>query len=185
MRLRFAVLNKLLGAAALVASAGCAGEAATPRDARVAPASLDFRDVFVRDVAGQSLTLRLAIASRPALVSLWAPWCEPCRKEQPALERLARAAQACGGLVVAVGVGETPQSVATFARERGLSFRQLADERFELADALGQRRIPTTVVLDRTARVVFTGEALDARAEAALGASLNGEPGQASPCPLR
>ena len=141
----------------------------------------DFRDVAVRDTSGQGITLRAALSGKPALVSLWAPWCAPCVREQPALERLSRAAAACGGLVVAVAVGETPDTVATFARTRGLTFRQLADERFQLADALGQRRIPATVVLDRAARIVFTGEALDAGASAALSGAIG--PGE-SPCAL-
>jgi len=128
----------------------------------------DFRDIAVRDEGGQGTTLRSALGGKPALVSLWAPWCAPCVREQPALERLARAAQACGGAVVAVAVGEAPEAVATFARSRGLTFRQLADDRFTLADALGRRRIPALMVIDRAGRVVYTGEALDARATAAL-----------------
>ncbi|HEY8925411.1 MAG TPA: TlpA disulfide reductase family protein [Polyangia bacterium] len=128
----------------------------------------DFRDIAVRDDGGRGTTLRSELAGKPALVSLWAPWCAPCVREQPALERLARAAQACGGAVVAIAVGEAPETVATFARSRGLTFRQLADDRFTLADALGRRRIPALMVLDRAGRVVYTGEALDAHATAAL-----------------
>jgi len=128
----------------------------------------DFRDIAVRDEGGRGTTLRSALGGKPALVSLWAPWCAPCVREQPALERLARAAQACGGAVVAVAVGEAPETVASFARSRGLTFRQLADDRFTLADALGRRRIPALMVLDRAGRVVFSGEALDANATAAL-----------------
>ena len=139
------------------ATAGVAGEAAG-----------DFRDIAVRDEGGRGTTLRSALAGKPALVSLWAPWCAPCVREQPALERLARAAQACGGAVVAVAVGEAPETVATFARSRGLTFQQLADDRFVLADALGRRRIPALLVLDRAGHIVFSGEALDARATAAL-----------------
>jgi thiol-disulfide isomerase/thioredoxin len=134
----------------------------------VGEAAADFRDIAVRDEGGQGTTLRSTLGGKPALVSLWAPWCAPCIREQPALERLARAAQACGGAVVAVAVGETPETVATFARARGLTFRQLADDRFVLADALGRRRIPALLVLDRAGRIVFSGEALDANATAAL-----------------
>jgi len=139
------------------ATAGVAGEAAG-----------DFRDIAVRDEGGRGTTLRSALAGKPALVSLWAPWCAPCVREQPALERLARAAQACGGAVVAVAVGEAPETVATFARSRGLTFQQLADDRFVLADALGRRRIPALLVLDRGGHIVFSGDALDGRATAAL-----------------
>ena len=176
--------------ASIVASAlafsACAGGAPSVRaggGGTADGAATDFRDVAVRDAAGQETTLRAALAGRPALVSLWAPWCAPCLREQPALERLARAAEACGGRVVAVGVGETPETVADFARSRGITFQQLADERFTLADALGRRRIPATVVLDRSARIVFTGEALDPAATAAL-AGVIGPGTDAPPCAL-
>lgn len=144
----------------------------------------DFRDVAVLDARGQEITLRAAVAGRPALISFWAPWCAPCVKEQPELERLARAVEPCGGVVIAVAVGETPDVVTDFARERQLSFKQLADQHFRLADALGQRRIPTTLVLDRAARVVFTGEVLDARATDALGSAI-APLRDGNPCALR
>ncbi|HVY45602.1 MAG TPA: hypothetical protein VHB21_06965, partial [Minicystis sp.] len=49
---------------------------------------------------------------------------------------------------------------------------QLTDEEFALADALGQRRIPATLVLDGAQRVVFAGDALDDRARAAIARTL-------------
>jgi thiol-disulfide isomerase/thioredoxin len=172
---------------AVAAPSGCTNRPSTsppPRSATGQPGGRDFRDVAVLDQRGQEVTLRAAVAGRPALISFWAPWCAPCVKEQPELERLARAVEVCGGVVIAVAVGETPEVVTTFARERHLSFEQLADEHFRLADALGQRRIPTMVVLDRGARVVFTGEVLDTRASDALESAIASLPGAAR-CALR
>jgi thiol-disulfide isomerase/thioredoxin len=181
---------RVLVAAAMAITAGavmaaCAGGVPTARTGGADRAgAADFRDVVVRDTEGRTTTLRAAITGKPALVSFWAPWCEPCVKEQPDLERLARAAAACGGTVVGVAVGETPQVIATFAHSRGLTFRQLTDEGFDLADAIGQRRIPATMVIDGAARVVFTGEALDAPATAALGRVMPTGAGGV-PCALR
>lgn len=179
-----ALVAFVLGAGAT--AGGCATPPSTPPPSSGASQATggDFRDVAVLDQHGQAITLRAAAAGRPALISFWAPWCAPCVKEQPELERLARAVEPCGGLVIAVAVGETPQVATAFARERHLSFTQLADEHFRLADALGQRRIPTTIVLDRAARLVFTGEVLDARARDALGSAITAVPGTA-PCALR
>jgi thiol-disulfide isomerase/thioredoxin len=172
--------------ALVVAAAGCARSSAPPqpRSAASQPAGTDFRDVVVLDQGGRETTLRAAVAGRPALISFWAPWCAPCVKEQPELERLAHAVEACGGVVIAVAVGESPEVITGFARERHLSSTQLADEHFRLADALGQRRIPTTLVLDRAARIIFTGEALDLRATDALGGATAG-PAGAPRCALR
>lgn len=105
-----------------------------------------------------------AARGKPALVSFWATWCEACLTEIDALNRLDARARETGGVVIGVAVGETREKAATFAREHGLKYAQLVDEKLALADALGQRRLPATMVLDRQGRVVFTGGALDDRA---------------------
>jgi thiol-disulfide isomerase/thioredoxin len=139
--------------------------------------------VSLRDSDGRGATLSSVIGGRPSLVSFWAPWCEACVRELPVLEKLSRAVVPCGGAVVGVAVGEKPDAIATYARARALTYPQLTDEPFVLADALGQRRIPATVVFDRAGRVVFTGEALDARATAALSRALGDAPA-ATACAL-
>lgn len=102
-------------------------------------------------------------------MSLWATWCEACSREIPALERLHSLARARGdALVVGVAVGQPREQVAAFIRDRGLQFPQLVDETFQLADALGERRVPCTLVIDRAGRVVFRGGALDAAGLAAF-----------------
>jgi len=159
---------------------------ATPRTAPLGPpaavtsGSPDFSAIALMTADGRPTTLAGAIGARPALVSFWAPWCEPCLREQPDLQRLARAIAPCDALVVGVAVGEGPATVSAFARERQVTFPELADERFALSDALGQRRIPTTLVLDANQHIVFTGEALDQPAITAL-TSLLHRP--SSPCP--
>jgi len=153
------------------------GDAPTSADSAAASS------VSLRDSDGRGATLSSVIGGRPSLVSFWAPWCEACVRELPVLENLSRAVAPCGGAVVGVAVGEKPDAIASFARARALTYPQLTDEPFVLADALGQRRIPATVVFDRAGRVVFTGEALDARATAALSRALGDAPA-ATACAL-
>ena len=106
---------------------------------------------------------------RVALVSLWATWCDACDREMDALNRL-HESTAPGGdaVVIGVAVGEERAKVAAFTQRRGLRYAQLVDEHFAFADALGQRRLPATLVVDRHGRIVYRGEALDARGLDAL-----------------
>lgn len=113
-------------------------------------------------------------AGKVALVSFWAPWCDSCVAELDALNRLDDRARPSGGLVIGVAVGETPESASAFARSHKLRYPQLVDEDYKLTDALGQRRVPTTLVIDRRGQVVYTGGALDERALAAFRAALGG-----------
>ncbi len=111
---------------------------------------------------------------RVALVSLWAPWCDGCERELDALNRLnARTASSRDAVVIGVAVGEPREAVAEFVRRRGLRYMQLVDEEFRFADSIGERRVPTTLVLDRAGRIVYRGKALDARGLEALRAALD------------
>ena len=128
--------------------------------------------VSVRDLQDQPVRLEAAAAGKPALVSFWASWCEGCLAEMDALNRLDDRARASGGVVIGVAVGEPREKAAELVHRRGLRYAQLVDEKLELADALGQKRLPATLVLDRQGHVVFTGAALDEKALAAFRAAM-------------
>ena len=120
------------------------------------------------------MTVAEAAGGKAALVSFWATWCDACALEFDALNRLDDRARSSGGLVIGVAVGEPRDKAADFARRRGLRYAQLVDEGFALADALGQRKLPATLVLDRQGRVVWSGGALGEEALAAFRAALGG-----------
>jgi peroxiredoxin len=124
--------------------------------------------VPVRTLSDQPVRLEVAAGGKPALVSFWASWCEGCLAEMDALNRLDDRARQGGGVVIGVAVGEPRDKAADFARRRGLRYVQLVDEKLELVDALGQKRLPATLVLDRQGKVIFAGGALDDRALAAF-----------------
>jgi thiol-disulfide isomerase/thioredoxin len=180
MRRRVSLLIHLLTCVALPLTLSCAAETrqgAAPRAPAGGDVAVAASAVALRGSDGRGATLSSVLGGRPALVSFWAPWCEPCVRELPVLEKLSRTVAPCGAAVVGVAVGEKPDSIASYARTRALTYPQLTDEPFTLADALGQRRIPATVVFDRAGRVVFTGEAIDARATAALARAIGDTPG--------
>jgi peroxiredoxin len=158
MLIRLSLLTALL--------ASCATTAGRP------PPRTDLPAVDLLTLEGQPTRLQKTLEGKVALVAIWATWCEACASEFEALGRLAERAGARGGVVVAVAVGEKRSAVAEFVARRGLRYRQLVDEDFRLADALGQSRVPTTLVIDRDGRIVFTGGTLDESALAAMRAAL-------------
>jgi len=83
--------------------------------------------------------------------------------------------------VLAVAVGEKRSTVAEFVARRGLKYSQLVDEEFRLADALGQSRVPATLVIDRDGRIIYTGGTLDDSALAAMRGALEKNVALSSP----
>jgi cytochrome c biogenesis protein CcmG, thiol:disulfide interchange protein DsbE len=164
----FAAAVGAVAAVALALGAGCASvatSAAPDSPATSPPGMLPSTPVVTLD--GASTDLRAVLRGRVALITFWATWCVACVDEMNALDRLQ--AQARGdAIVVGVAVGEPRETVAAFARKRGLAYAQLVDENFHLADALGEPRVPTTMVVDRGGRIVFRGGALDAAGLAAF-----------------
>jgi thiol-disulfide isomerase/thioredoxin len=173
---------QLLTAILLLSSAPACAPAPRPAStASAAPGVLPAARVV--HVDGQETDLPSVVRGRVALVSFWATWCEACDGEMAALSRLEQRAQARqDALVVTVAVGETRDAAVEFARRRGLAGVQLVDEDFRLADALGQRQVPATLVVDRQGRIVYRGGALDAAGLAAFRGALD-EP-QAQPALL-
>ena len=128
------------------------------------PVGAPMPHVALSTMDGQVADLDSVRAGKPALVSFWATWCEACRKEFDSLNRLDERVKAGHAIVIGVNVGETSTVAAAFAKNHGLRYTQLVDEGFKLADALGQRQVPATVVIDREGRIVYSGGTLDERA---------------------
>jgi peroxiredoxin len=159
MRHRFSLLI-----VCALAAGGCTSTAASSGPALVAssatPALVPATPLVMLD--GTSTDLSAVLRGRPAIITLWATWCDGCLTEIDALKRLDAQTSARGdALVVGVAVGEPRGTVAAFARSRSLGYARWVDEDFRLADAIGERRVPATLVVDREGRIVYRGGALD------------------------
>jgi cytochrome c biogenesis protein CcmG/thiol:disulfide interchange protein DsbE len=162
----------LIAVAVLVAGCSGAGSgvgSSTTVSAADPVAAGPLPPVEIATLAGEPTQVTALVEGRVALVSLWATWCDACDKEMEALNRLHEStAERHDAVVIGVAVGEDRAKVAAFTRRRGLRYAQLVDEHYAFADALGQRRLPATLVVDRHGRIVYRGDALDARGLDAL-----------------
>ena len=90
------------------------------------------------------------------LLNFWASWCEPCRAEMPALQRLSARYAPAGLQVLAVNFRESPDTVRRFVADTGMGLPVLMDADGSAAKSLGIGIFPTTVVIDRRGRIRFT-----------------------------
>lgn len=118
-----------------------------PEGAPTGPLSLAGTD----PVTGASV--RLAdYAGTPIVLNFWASWCQPCRKELPALAELSRSHPEIR--VVGVNYQDSAASARALQEELGFDFPSIADTDGSLASTLGVIGMPTTFFLDTGHRVV-------------------------------
>lgn len=90
------------------------------------------------------------------VLNFWATWCTPCTTEMPALERLWRAYQQRGLVVVGITVDRAaPRTlIEPYLRNLDLTFPVLLDGQMESANAWRVPGIPTTFVIRPGGEVV-------------------------------
>jgi peroxiredoxin len=146
-RLALAALLLALGAAP--ARAGGVDDAARALDlAPVAAADLpgDFR-VLAPDGGPRRLA---DLPGRVLFLNFWATWCEPCREEMPAMERLFHAYRDRGLALLAVSADrEGAPVVRSFLRRHGLTFPVGLDPEQAIARRYRVFALPSTFVVDR------------------------------------
>jgi thiol-disulfide isomerase/thioredoxin len=88
------------------------------------------------------------------VVTVWAVWCEPCRKELPVLDALARERD---GTVAVVGLnhGDEPARARAFLDDLGVTFPSWRDPDGRLVTALGVGSLPATFVVDASGAIVW------------------------------
>lgn len=140
---RSATVAALLAAAPWTLGAA----AAAPQVGDLAPDGVGL------SVEGQPLTLS-AHAGKVVVLSFWATWCGPCRKELPILEGIQKVAGKDRVQVIAVNV----EDAATFRRVAkafaALEMTLASDTREVAQRAYGVKGIPHLVIVDKAGRVV-------------------------------
>lgn len=137
------------GTGTVAASFGVNGLVAPPGERHVSPR-----------LAGATLTGgRLDVAAwrgRVVVVNFWGSWCPPCRKEQPELERAARATFGRGVRFLGIDTRDNLGAARAYVRGFHVTYPSLFDKTGALGlsfKALLPRAVPFTFVLDRRGRV--------------------------------
>jgi cytochrome c biogenesis protein CcmG, thiol:disulfide interchange protein DsbE len=140
-------LVTLVAGLALVAGA-CSGGGGSPR-----PSGPPLNDTFER-LDGT----RAGFADyrgTPVVVNFFSTTCIPCRTEMPDLQKVH---EELGSQVAFVGMNaeDTVEDGKALVAETGVTWDIGRDPRDELLTRLGGIGLPTTLLLDRDGRVVFT-----------------------------
>ncbi len=94
-----------------------------------------------------------AQAGKPVIVNFWATWCPPCRAELPAFEEVYRGYHDKGLIVVGVDVAESPEVVAQYVQQVGLTFPIALDASGEVTELYHIQGMPTTLFVGRDGKI--------------------------------
>lgn len=111
------------------------------------------------DLLGKPWTLQ-DLRGKVTLVSFWATWCPPCRKEMPDMEALFQEFKDRGLVILAIS-DEEADKVNPFIAEHKYSFPILLDPGRKVNDSFEVEGIPKSFLYDRNGHMV--AEAIDMR----------------------
>lgn len=123
--------------------------ATVPSGPLVGQAAPNFTLSLWNGKPGQTLTLDRATAGRPVLLNFWAPWCEPCQSEAPALAAAWKTYAPRGVIFVGVAYDTTRADSLAFLRQHGLNYLCGPDTGTSVAAAYAVTGIPVTILIDR------------------------------------
>ncbi|WP_428648769.1 TlpA disulfide reductase family protein [Roseibium sp.] len=119
------------------------------------PFAIDTAELGVPDLDGRIHSLE-DYRGKTLIVSFWATWCPPCRKEMPTLARLNRELGSDKFAVLAVNVGDKDKKVRAFLEQAELDgLPILIDDKGTLPGKWYLRGLPVTYILNGSGDVIL------------------------------
>jgi len=112
-------------------------------------------DFHAVDLATGRATTLADYQGKVILLNIWATWCQPCRVEMPAIERLHQKLGGTDFQVVSVSIDADGDSVVSaYARDLGLTFQILHNQTGDIQQIYQTTGVPESFVIDREGIIV-------------------------------
>ena len=99
------------------------------------------------------LSLR-SFRGKTVVLNFFASWCDPCKREAPALEKVWREYRSRGLVVLGIDSGDAAGDARHFLAVHGITYPVAFDRNESQALNYGIPGLPVTVVINRAGRVV-------------------------------
>lgn len=103
-------------------------------------------DFSLTDPEGKKVSIK-DFRGKTVFLNFWATWCEPCREEMPAMEKLYQEHKNNNFVVLAVNVKDRKQEALAFVKELKLTYPIVFDPNAEVASLYGAWGLPTTYLI--------------------------------------
>ncbi|HEX6834995.1 MAG TPA: TlpA disulfide reductase family protein, partial [Polyangia bacterium] len=115
-------------------------------------------------LSGSTVALS-SMRGKVVLIDFWAQWCEPCKKELPQLDRLAKEYAGKGVVVVAVNIDKQKENAERMVKQLGVSLPVLLDPAGSVAATYDLPKMPTSFLVDKKGIVRFVHEGFEGSAD--------------------
>ncbi|OCS92429.1 thiol-disulfide oxidoreductase ResA [Caryophanon latum] len=111
------------------------------------------------DLEGNTRTLS-DYRGKGVFLNFWGTWCEPCKKEMPAMTRQYAVYEERGVEILAVNIEQSTFEVENFMRQHNLKFPVAIDTTGDVKYAYSIIHLPATILIDEFGVVtnIITGE---------------------------
>ena len=134
---------------------------AAPADESGGGSGAEISDFSLKDVDGRTRSLSEFLGKNVIVISFWATWCEPCKKEMVQLNQLYLAHKDKGLMVISISMDEpeTQGDVRPYIKQRGYTYPILLDAETQVTNLLNPKRAaPLTLIINREGKIIWTHE---------------------------
>jgi cytochrome c biogenesis protein CcmG/thiol:disulfide interchange protein DsbE len=115
--------------------------------------------INLMDMNGKSVNTGAIGADGPIIISFWATWCAPCKKELNTIHELYEDWQAETGVtLVAVSIDDekTKSQVPVYVNGKAWDYIVLMDPNGDFKRAMGVNNVPHTFLIDKGGNIVYS-----------------------------
>ncbi len=105
-------------------------------------------DFSLEDVHGNVVTLK-QFNGKVVFLDFWAPWCDICREELPALDTLYKKYSKDGFEIIGIDMDPSEKKLAEFLQKAPVTFTILSDKKSIIRRGYNFRTLPTAFVIGR------------------------------------